>query len=300
MLDITISDFLSLSPGLLPVDICIVQLFASSPYPEVRKSRIGIAEALSIDGTTVYRSVKRLEALALLSVKRFPGGSKVNRYKLDKDRLLQLIQDMGDFVAFGKQERDPLTSEWLKTGEYLDKKGKVDLFRLVCDYPSFQDLCKALEPLSQSFLSSNPSGNSSAHASLSDCLSDSAKAPVATLSDLQDSEEPAEPQTDPQYLTLAQQVEDGKAKPGLLQWLKIIKMLSPSGKLDLPRLTTTFPSFQDFCSAFEQRITADSEVENETCSMIDGLNVVQFPAKKQDSTADIINSLGKHFDLKGV
>ena len=278
MQDISISDFLSLSPALDPVDICVVQFFASSPYPEVLKSRIGIADSLNIGDSTVYRSVKRLEALALLSVTRFPGGSKVNRYRLDRDRLVQLIQDMEDFVSLGKREKYPLVSEWLKTEGYLNSKGKLDFFRLVCDYPSFQMFSQALESSSLSVPTAIP----------------------ATPSGLQDSEEPAELGTDPQYLTLARQVEDGKAKPGLLQWLKIIKMLSPSGKLDLPRLTTTFPSFQDFCSAFEQRVTADNEVENETCSMIDGLNVVQFPAKKQDSTADIINSLGKHFDLKGV
>lgn len=278
MLDITISDFLSLSPVLLPVDICVVQLFASSPYPEVRKSRIGIAQALSIDGTTVYRSVKRLEALHLLSVKRFPGGSEVNRYKLDRARLLQLIEDIADVVALGENGNDPLISEWLKSGGYLNRKGKVDFFRLVCDYPSFQMFSQALA---------------------SSSLSVSAQAP-ATPSDLQDSVEPAEPQTDPRYLTLAQQVEDGKAKSGLLLWLKNIKMLSRSGKLDVPRLTTTFPSFQDFCSAFEQRVTEDKDVENQTCSTIDGLNIVQFPTKKHDSTADIINSLAKYFDSKGV
>jgi len=282
MLEITITEFLSLSPVLLPVDICIVQLFASSPYPEVRKSRIGIAKALSIDGSTVYRSVKRLEALALLSVQRFPGGSEVNRYKLDRERLFQLIQDMGGFVAFKEKDKEPLLSEWLKTRGYLDRKGKVDFFQLVCDFPAFQLLSDALES-----------------ASLSDALSDAAERPV-TPSDLLDSGEPAEPHIDPKYLTLAQQVREGQAKPGLLRWLKEIKMLSPSGDLDLPRLTATFPNFQDFCSGFEQRVTEDKEVENETCSMIDGLNIVQFPIKQQDPTADLINNLAKHFNSKGV
>jgi len=293
----TISDFLSLSPVLLPVDICIVQLFASSPYPEVRKSRIGIAEALSIDGTTVYRSVKRLEALHLLSVKRFPGGSEVNRYKLDGARLLQLIEDIGDFVAFGEKERDPVVSEWLKTGEYLDKKGKVDFFRLVCDYPSFQMFSQALESVSQASLSSTPSENSSAP--LSDPLSVPAK-PPATPSGLQGSGEPAESPIDPQYLTLAQQVRDGQAKPALVQWLKDIKMFSQSGELDVPRLATTFPDFQHFCTAFGCRVTEAKGIEDETCSVIDGVNVVQFAAAKEDSTADLINSLAKHFDSKGV
>jgi hypothetical protein len=278
MESITISDFLSLSPVLFPVDICIVQLFASSPYPEVRKSRIGIAKSLNIGDSTVYRSVKRLEALALLSVQRFPGGSEVNRYKLNTERLIQLIQDMGDFAALEQKEKESFVSEWLRARGYLDKEEKLNLFRLVCDYPSFQVFSQAL--------GSSP-------------LSVPAK-PPAIPSGLHDSGEPAEPPIDPQYLILSEQVRDGQVKPALLDWLKNTRMILPSGELDLRRLTQTFPNFRDFCSGYEQQVTEDKNIKNETCSIIDGLNVVQFPAKKQDSTADLIKDLAKHFDSKGV
>lgn len=133
---------------------------------------------------------------------------------------------------------------------------------------------------------------------LSDSLSDPAK-PPATPSGLHDSGEPAEPFIDRQYLTLAQQVRDGQVKPALLKWLRDTRMILPSGELDLDRLVTTFPNFQDFCSGYEQQVTENNNIKNETCSMIDGLNVVQFPTK-HDSNADLIKDLAKHFDSKGV
>jgi hypothetical protein len=150
-------------------------------------------------------------------------------------------------------------------------------------------------PFQDSSFSTPPEGPP---APLSGCLTDPAQ-PTAPFSGLPDTDEP-QTQIDSHYLTLAQRVQDGQVRPELLKWLRDTKMLSPSGELDLNRLTTTFPFFQDFCSAFEQRVTEDKNLENETCSLIDGLNLVQPPATEHDSTADIINSLVKHFDAKGV
>lgn len=149
----------------------------------------------------------------------------------------------------------------------------------------------------QSSSFSTPPGSPSVP--LSECLSDPAE-PPAIPSGFPNSGEPAEPQIDPQYLILAQRIHDGSIRPDLLEWLKDIKMVSSSGELDLRRLTMTFSTFQDFCSGFEQRVSEDKEVDGKTRSIVDGLNLVEPAPKELDPTTDIINSLGKHFGLKGV
>jgi hypothetical protein len=269
---------LSLSPVLTPIDICIILLFSGCPHSEVRKSRAGIAYDLNIGDVTVYRSIKRLEALALLSVKRFPGGSKVNEYRLDENRLSQLIRDIGDFVAFEGKEKDPFVSGWLISAGYMSQTDeRPDLFKLVCSYPSFQMFSEALESAALSETVSDPLQPSlTTSDSTGPRNSENINASATSIND----DFSSDSETDPAYITLDLQIRNGTAIKDLFDYLKKIKMLSPHRKgLNIPHLKRIFPLFQDLCDAFKMSLADKTKTENQSYTNTDGLNIIHSPQK---------------------
>lgn len=258
--DISPIDLLPLIEDINPTGYAVLSYFVFTSDQEVWISYKRLEEKTTLHVRTIIKVVSRLEELGILSVQRFPQGSGEVNRYRVNTKHLQALIEESKAKSRQKKKVTP--------GSTI-----------------------------QASSSSTPSENPPVP--LSECLSDPAECPVAPSGFL-DSGEPAEPRIDPQYLILAQRIQDGSIKPDLLQWLKDIKMISSSGELDLQRLTMTFPTFQDFCSGFGQRVSEDKEVEGKTRSIVDGLNLLEPAPRERDSTTDIINSLGKHFGLKGV
>lgn len=90
---ISLQDFFHLCPPLKPTHLLILLSLSESMYPEVWVSEAAIAKKLNISTKTVQRSIKNLEKLKFLSVKRFPARTgEVNRYSLNHDVIRKAIE----------------------------------------------------------------------------------------------------------------------------------------------------------------------------------------------------------------